>query len=324
VGLIVRFAADNVTLEGVETVSLSDRQTGAACHVVPWLGGTVWHARLPRENGEVTDVLAGDAAEDLETNPEFRGRLLVPFNDRIPGGRYLAHGTEHELRMNEPESRSAIHGLVYDRPFSESSRGATDEAATLDLTYRISADEFAGYPFSLRVDARYRLSGRGLTLELEATNTGTAAAPVALGWHPYVAAPGGLEEVRLHCEAPAYVAVDDDLLPTGELPHTAGSAYDFNTPRRLGRTELDIALVRADRTDAVETLVRRTDDTVSVLQSLPPFGYTQLFTPPARDAVAVEPITAATNAFNRPELGRIDLAPGRSVAGWVFLSVTER
>ena len=52
------------------------------------------------------------------------------------------------------------------------------------------------------------------------------------------------------------------------------------------------------------------------------FRYCQLFVPPNRGSIAVEPLTAATNAFNQPELGLTILEPGEEVSGSCRLSLS--
>ena len=68
---------------------------------------------------------------------------------------------------------------------------------------------------------------------------------------------------------------------------------------------------------AATTVVDLGVDRIIIEQSTDPFGFTQLFIPPARDSIAVEPVTAATDAFNRPELGLRRLEPGAALRGTV-------
>jgi aldose 1-epimerase len=138
-----------------------------------------------------------------------------------------------------------------------------------------------------------------------------------MGWHPYIATPAGADEARITCPAERFVEVDRDLLPTGNLPPVSDGPLDYGQPRRVGAREMDIAL---DRTETARTVVERGDDAVILEQSLPPFRYTQLYIPPQRTSIAVEPVTGATDAFNRPELGLRRLGPGERIDGNVSVS----
>ena len=355
----MRFQVSAETLEGVETVCLRDSANEAAAHILPQLGGTVWRLALADGSGSsagshgpggsggsgrgggtsggsdgrgldgrsAAAVLQGDAPGELATNPGFRGRLLVPFNDRIPRGRYRFEGQNYDLPVNEPESVCAVHGLVYDKPFAEDFREADDTHAVLQLSYRLGPESSPGYPFALLVTARYHLHADGFELSLGALNEGEGPAPVTMGWHPYVATPGGADDARITCPAERFVEVDRDLLPTGALPPVSGGPLDYAKPGRIGAREIDIALERsgttrtdAMQTEAARTIVERGDDAIVLEQSLPPFRYTQLYIPPQRTSIAVEPVSGATDAFNRPELGLRRLEPGERIGGRVTIS----
>ena len=335
----MRFAARAEVVDGFRTVRLSDSETGAFCSLLPDYGGAVWRLSLAAAgsagpaagtgDGGPSDpeaILEADAPDEIEENPWFRGRLLVPFNDRIPRGVYRFGGREHRLATNDPgpPEASALHGLLYNQSLSLDDLGFDDRESSARLSYRINADAFAGYPFSPAVSVCYRLSPEGFELSIAVTNVGPDPAPVALGWHPYIRTPGGADAARLLCPADRYVEVDSRLLPTGNAPRVAGGPFDFSSFRPLGEGELDIALVRPSGLTVARTLIDRGFDRVEVEQSVPPFGYTQLFVPPDRSSIAVEPITAATDAFNRPELGLTSLAPRKTISGWVRIRRARR
>ncbi len=53
------------------------------------------------------------------------------------------------------------------------------------------------------------------------------------------------------------------------------------------------------------------------------FQYTQIYIPPDRGSIAIEPVSAATNAFNVPALGLRVLEPGQGVDGTVTVTLSE-
>lgn len=285
---------------------LRDTQSDSLATILAGLGATLHTLQL----GSRT-VVAGDPPEHLAENPQFRGRVLAPFNDRIPGGRYTFDGDTYHLPVNEPESDSAIHGLVYDKAFTVIATSETDTAAHLSLYHTLSPGEHRGYPFTITVGVTYRLSGSGLEIELRLLNEGDRPAPVSVGLHPYIDLSNA---AKITCEAPSYVAVNEALLPTGDTPQTAGSRYELHAA--APPIPLDIALVRPRR-EFVTTTIDRGEDTIIVEQQRDPFAYTQLFLPEDRRSLAVEPISAATNAFNLPELGLIRLPATESVRGLI-------
>jgi len=322
------------TLTGVEPTSAGATEAyrlysaGSYVEVFSSLGGTVGALRLadsrsgPKANRSPTEILDPPPSEDPAENPWFRGRILFPFNDRIPRGVYRFNGRELQLPLNSPEDGSALHGLVYDRPFTTLFAGSPSaEAATLRLTTRIKPDEFGGYPFDVTLEVGYILTVTTFTLELSVRNTGDQAAPVAFGWHPYLTFGAPIDGLTLKTASSRYVPVDEALLPSGEILPVDGSPFDFRGGRRLGALHLDTALTAPP--DGL-VVVSCLEETTELMITGDAFGFLQLFTHPDRNSIAVEPVTAATNAFNLPRLGLRILKPGENAAGRVTLTHHRR
>lgn len=292
------------------------RAGSARAEIRPECGGTVDALFLvPEKGGEAVELLAGQPPKDRSgCEPGlFRGRLLAPFCDRIPGGRYEFRGKAYELPINDWENGDAIHGFLYEQPLEPSARSE----GSLTLEHR-SGDAFPGYPFSLELHARYELEPSRFRLSLAARNCSNVPAPVSLGWHPYFRLPGvqRVDELRLEVPAERYIAVNDRLLPTGELPPAAGTPWDFTSLREIGSSELDLGFPLEGST---VTLVGPSHS-IS-LKLFGAFRYCQLFVPPDRRSIAIEPISGATNAFNRPELGLAVLEPGETISGECEISL---
>lgn len=262
----------------------------------------------PEENGQQNGQQNGCSTE------RFNGHILLPFNDRIPGGRYRWNGEEYRFPPNDPDSGDAIHGLLYAMPLEVEAADCGEAAARAVLTRSICPADAPGYPFSLFVRITSCLLPGSFELNIEVRNTGRRPAPLTLGWHPYFRLPGpggafgSIDDLTLQLPADRYVAVNDDLLPTGETPPLAGSPYDFSRLRRIAESEMDIALRRTGNPALLAGDGYRLEITAG-----PVFAYWQVFTPPERDSIAVEPVSAATNAFNRPELGLQVMEPSSAV-----------
>lgn len=297
-------------------ISLSLEVAGATAELRPECGGTVDRLALAPEAGaEVVELLAGQSAGRQEgCEPGlFRGRLLAPFCDRIPGGRYELLGEHHELPINDWENGDAIHGFLYAQPMRVAGRGATSV-----LLEHQTTGEFPGYPFELALQARYDLEPSRFRLTLTAQNVSETPAPLTLGWHPYFMLPGvqRVDELRLQVPAERYIAVDERLLPTGEMPQLEGSRWDFSSPREIGSQAIDLGYPLAG--SRITLLGPRHTMSMEVSGA---FRYCQLFVPPDRRSIAIEPITGATDAFNNPELGLTILDPGEAITGECLITL---
>ena len=56
------------------------------------------------------DLVDGYGADEMSSSG--RGQVLIPWPNRLEGGSYEFDGKHHQLPLNEPERRNAIHGLV--------------------------------------------------------------------------------------------------------------------------------------------------------------------------------------------------------------------
>jgi aldose 1-epimerase len=239
-----------------------------------------------------------------------QGDVLMPFPGRVAGGAYPFAGQRQQLARNDKEGPNAIHGFVRGRLWSGEQDGATARFAT-----SIVADGQEGYPFTLDLAVGYELLPSGLACAFVARNAGEAAAPFGAGFHPYVATPGGVEGVEL--EVPAGKLVEfAGLLPTGRVVDVP-AALDFRQPRPVGGMRLNHCLTGLAPGPDGFSRVRVGDVEVWMGDA---FSHVVLYTgdalgPDARKAVAVEPMTCATDALNHPEWGLLVLQPGEAVRG---------
>ncbi len=241
--------------------------------------------------------------------PKSTGAVLLPWPNRIAGGRYRFDGAEHQLPLSEPAKGNASHGLV---------RWVRWELAGQDgssVTLRHDLVPQTGYPFELHLLIRYSLDAEaGLRVDTEVLNTGRTAAPFGAGFHPYLDLGGhDLDTAELLVPAEVVLDTDDRQIPTGSRS-VAGTAFDFRTVRPIGEVRLDHGFAELTGTAAVLRTERRTVE----LRWDTAFRYLQVFTPPfltpGRNAVAIEPMSCAANAFNSGD-GLIRLEPGQRWTG---------
>ena len=264
---------------------------------------------LSHEGRALLDGYAAGALPD-----GARGQVLAPWPNRLRDGRWQLDGQAQALPVDR--AGDASHGLVRWTSWTPE----LHTPSRVVLGHRLLARP--GYPFVLDLRAEHTLDERdGLTVVVSATNVGDRPAPVALGMHPYLAAPdgGALDDCWLTVPATERVLVDERRTPTGTVP-VEGTQLDFRQPRRLGELVLDDACTGLlPGTDGrIRVVLRAPDGRSTQLWTEAPARWLQLFTGDTlgpdrrRRGLAVEPMTAPANALASGE-GLVLLASGRTL-----------
>jgi aldose 1-epimerase len=114
--------------------------------------------------------------------------------------------------------------------------------AEAQLTYRLHPQP--GWPWTLDLAVSYALVDRGLEVRTAVANASEpelASCPFGIGWHPYLAAFGGLvDDVVLTIPAGEAYRSDERGLPIGKYA-VEGTDVDFRTGRPVGGAHLDTA-----------------------------------------------------------------------------------
>lgn len=252
-----------------------------------------------------------------------RGQLLVPWPNRVQGGRYEFAGETRQLAITEPERNCAIHGLARWSQWEIIEQ--TPER--LSLHQRLYAQP--GYPHLLDLSMRYSLDpDLGLQMELTASNAGASPAPYGLGMHPYltVGTPT-IDACELSLPASTWLPVDDHGIPSAGQLSVEGSPLDFRKARPIGATVIDTAFSSLERGPDGRATVTLRDPASGRCVSLwvdQSFGWIQAFTGDGladrrREGLAIEPMTCPPNAFVSGE-DLIVLAPQEThTARWGIL-----
>ena len=202
---------------------------------------------------------------------------MVPWAGRLDHGRIPT--PEGEVRLEANLAPSAIHGLAFDKPWTVTE--TSDKALTMSCELR-----GLGWPFGGRARQRLRLGARRLDLELVVDGYAKSG-PVGLGWHPWFARPDR-GDVELRVDASSVLALDADLVPTGET-RSVTPREDLRAGPALGDRRLDHVYVRA-RSPAV----LRWPDLELRIEYEPILETVVVHTPP--EGVCVEPQTMWPNA----------------------------
>jgi aldose 1-epimerase len=237
---------------------------------------------------------------------------LVPYVNRIRGGRFTFRGRQVRLIPNMAGDPSPLHGQGWLNPWivEESS---DDRAA---LSYRHHAGE---WPWDYAVRQEFALDERRLSIRLTCTNTSDGPMPCGLGQHPYF--PCGAE-TRIDTAVAHAWTIDEHVLPVEKVP--AEGRFDLRRRLVCGQ-DLDHGF------DRWGGLVWMGDPNwpYELLLSSTSAGFFQLYSPLGGGIFVAEPVTHANAALNAPEqewreLGMRVLEPGKAMSLDMHLEVVPK
>ena len=218
--------------------------------------------------------------------------LLHPWANRLAGPRYRAAGHEVTLDTSSPLLHLDAHGLPIHGVGWPSLVWELTEAKPDRLAARLDwsrADLLAVFPFRHRLEMAVTLGPAGLTLETMLIAGADGPVPVSFGFHPYFGIPDlARAEWRLKLPAMRKLLLDPHGIPTGEEEPFGG----FNA--RLEDHDFDdgFAVLNGSPSFSLTGAGRRI--TVEFLKG---YRYAQVFAPLEKDFIALEPMTAPTNAL---------------------------
>jgi aldose 1-epimerase len=218
--------------------------------------------------------------------------LLYPWANRLGDRRYQVAGREVLLDpasslLHFTDDGLPIHGV----PWSRLSWQVTgEETNMLKAQLEWASDNLlAVFPFPHRLEMAVTLHPRNLTVETTLIAGPSGSVPVSFGFHPYLRLPG-LPRAEWQIDVPAMrrLLLDTRQLPTGEETPFAG---------------LDASLGDRDFDDGFVVLEERPTFVVTgggrriALEFLEGYRYAQVYAPSGKDYLALEPMTAPTNAL---------------------------
>ena len=279
----------------MEIIQVKSADQSAYFEIIPSVGGM-----LSQLNWSGDDLMKIPFAKKfpLATNPYHPSALLSPWVNRVRNGNYSFEGRNYQLPINEENLGNAIHGLLARKPFSYQIEGSK-----AIVRYAYQAEEKA-YPFPFETTLTYEFDANNVFhLQFEAKNTGDGNMPFACGWHPYFRLPAGeLADWTIRFDSISKFHSDSQMIPLRE------ESYDASHGVNLGEETLD-NVFRLKPMDKHLTVFENGTTKLTLEQSSNDFPFLVVFAPENENCLAIEPMTANTDAFNTGDGLRI-LAPG--------------
>jgi aldose 1-epimerase len=227
---------------------------------------------------------------------------LVPFSNRIRGGRFSFRGREVVLRPNMAGDPSPLHGQGW---LSQWTVERQDKRSAV-LGFRHEAGE---WPWAYEARQEFALDERGFSVRLTCRNASDDPMPCGLGQHPYFHCGS---ETQIDTRVDCAWTIDDHVLPVEKVP--ADGRYDLRERLVCGQ-DLDNGF------SGWGGEARMSDPgwPYELRLSSPQAKFFQLYSPPEGGIFVAEPVSHANAALNAPEsewgeLGMRVLEPGEEMS----------
>ena len=201
-------------------------------------GGAINKLLVPDRNGKLTDIVGGyDDLIDYVEGDGYQGALIGRWGNRICKGKFTLDGVDYDLFINNGVNH--LHGgkVGFSHKVWDAEARVCEDGCELSLTY-VSPDGEEGYPGTLTVNVIYKLS-QDNALSLTYTATTDKKTVLNLTNHTYFNlagfASGKIFDHEMWMDADSFLETDDTLIPTGRMIPVKGTAFDFSTPKTIGR-----------------------------------------------------------------------------------------
>lgn len=294
---------------GYKKIILKNDVTNNYAAVIPDCGA-ILHEFVVEENKEKINVIDSYPSFDefkKEVGKDFKGCKLSPFVCRMSHGKYTFGENDYTVKKHFMGNH-AIHGLLFDRPFSVVSETANATEASVTMKYEYRAED-PGYPFNYDCIVTWQLEAENkLTVITECINKDEGLIPMQDGWHPYFKLGDSINDLDLEFQGNHMVEFNTELIPTKNLVDYTR----FSGIEKLGDRFLDNCFT-LDTQECQPLCVLRNSEKKIEIQFFPDesYPYLQIYTPPHRKSIAIENLSGAPDGFNN-SMGVITLEPGQS------------
>lgn len=241
--------------------------------------------------------------EALTLNNWGKSIILFPFPNRLRDGRYTFDGITYQFDINNTDTHNAIHGFSNNLPMAVIESKADEHQAYILCEYKHDGTHKA-YPFKFDFMIKFIMTkpdistqAKHFSVEMSFKNLEKTPIPVGLGWHPYYYLTDKVDDTSLKMPPCQLVVIDDRMLPTGEKR----IFNDFEEMKNINQTVLDNAFFITDNKPKTAVILQSDKYELTCWQETGVFPFVQVFTPPHRTCIAVEPMTCNVDAFNNQD-----------------------
>lgn len=295
------------------------RDDGAEFEILSGFGAGLNAWRIPNGNA-LLDLLFGyrDGSTLHKIAPDTNaGCRLTPFPGRVAYAKFNWNGNDYQLVNNVSWAPHALHGFLQNKEWAFKSFESDSEKCVAVFTCDWPG-AFAGFPFPFRATNKVTFTGESYTVESTVENIGSSTMPYSEGWHPYFSLGQKIDELTMGLPESDFAELDKADIPTGNFHadkrFVGGRAIGDEFINDCFCLGTDFAGKDADRQDGrAEVSLQGANGKITYWQQAGHEQYNaiQIYTPPDRMSIAIEPMTAEPDALNHHR-GLIEIPAGES------------
>jgi len=280
--------------------------TGNGFSIVPAVGANVLDIQFANQS-----ILDGYATpQELEAGKWGKSSILFPFPNRLDEGKYRWLGKEYQFPLNNAATGNAIHGFVRAEAFEVEYVFLAKNFASIRCFFDYLGDRpYYPFPFSLEIEFSIHDTGK-FEVQVEVENLHHSLIPFGFGWHPYFRLMEGANGHGLRIPPCEKITINKRMIPTG------GRAQfkDFQKLSFIEDTILDNCFQSSKTRGSYPLMLEGNGRYLTMKAPIAQFPFFQVFTPPHRESVALEPMSCNVDAFNNKQ-GLVSLAPDKKWGG---------
>lgn len=277
-------------LENFSTIRLENSLEKTIVEIYTF-GALLNEFSITANNQSINCIDAFSSVDDAKSNitKGFNSAKLSPFVCRMKSGTYNFNNTNYTVEKYYLQPH-AIHGLIYDAVYNIVSTTENESFASVTLGYEYAANDI-GYPFNFYIEVIYTLSSNHqLNITTHIINKNSYEIPYADGWHPYFTLGTSIDKCSLQFDSNTLMEFDETLIPTTNTIRD----NRFIKPTSLINIYLDNCYQLSQKGEC--TLYN--DFLKLTIKPEATYPYLQIYTPPHRNSIAIENLSALPDCFN--------------------------
>jgi aldose 1-epimerase len=236
---------------------------------------------------------------------------LIPYSNRIAGGRFRLGDREYRADSNLAGRAQAIHGVGWQREW----RLAHADASSVRLELDYVPDRARAWPFRFAAELEYGLTGEdSLRIAISVENRERRPVPIGAGLHPYFPR---TPDARLQFRAEAVWTTDAETIPDARVPIPPAWRFDG-----LAALDDDLLIDNCFAGWSGSARLAWTEREVAIsIRAGEPFRHLIVYSPRGGAFLAVEPVSHMPDAINRmdivPDHGLRMIEAGERLSGTI-------